>query len=34
MSLVKEFKKGNEIIRLFNNEINGGDVVKMNGKVY
>ena len=34
MSLVKEFKKGNEIVRLFNNQINGSDIIKMNGKVY
>ena len=34
MCLVKEFKKGNEIVRIFNNEINGGISVKMNGKLY
>ena len=27
-------KKGNEIVRLFNNQINGSDIIKMNGKVY
>ena len=34
MSLVKEFKKGNEIVRLFNSQINGSEVIKMNGKLY
>ena len=34
MCLVKEMKKGNEIVRLFNSSVKGGEVIKMNGKLY